>query len=293
MINMRITAFITALATSCLASAGSVLVLDDDFGNEVVSHLESEGHVVTSLSYREWEGNNPAPAAFDLVVLLDGYHHDFELGDEVNSPAYAALESYVTSGGTFLMTEWVAYDMGMGNGGIPKKLALEPLVPFEVDEYVSFDYSGTYKVVENSVLTSGLPASFSLPTDAYGGSCVPLKAGTKTLMTRQFDYYDPPECPGDNAALVTMGVGAGTVIWFNSDLGHYDDQPATANHLKVIANAVSYSLISDVPSVPVPTLPVGGLLALLTIFGGFGAYRLSDRRNRQVHQERAGSPKRL
>lgn len=279
MINTRVLAFFVALVAPCWASAGSVLVLNDEFSDEVVLHLVSEGHVVESLDYFDWEGNNPAPAGFDLVVLVNGYEYGYELGNDESSPAYAALESYVTSGGTFLMTEWVAYDMG--DDGY--KLALEPLVPFKVDEYESYDYSGTYKVVENSVLTRGLPASFSVPADAYGGSCIPLKAGTKTLMTRQFDYDDPSECPGDNPALVTMSVGAGTVIWFNSDLGHADDEPATANHLKVIANAVGYSVRDDMPSLPVPTIPVGGLLALLAIVGGFGAYRLGSRRNRQLH----------
>ena len=70
---MRIFIFILLSLMHIQAIAGSVLILDDDYGDEVSQHLQSAGHTVTSVAYYKWDGTNPAPNDFDLVLLLNGY----------------------------------------------------------------------------------------------------------------------------------------------------------------------------------------------------------------------------
>ena len=102
-------------------------------------------------------------------------------------------------------------------------------------------------------------------------------------MTRDFDFYDPANtgCDqgGGHPGLVVHGVGLGTVVWFNSDLGHengdtgYDAGP---HHLKMIANSVGYDVRADTTlnPPPVPTLPLFGIGILASLLGFFGWRRL-------------------
>jgi hypothetical protein len=48
--------------------AGNVLILDDDYGTEVSDDLISRGHTVTSVPHYDWDGTNPAPTGFDLIL---------------------------------------------------------------------------------------------------------------------------------------------------------------------------------------------------------------------------------
>jgi hypothetical protein len=260
------------------AIAGSVLILDDEYGDEVSQHLQSAGHTVTSVTYVEWDGTNPAPSDFDLVLLLNGYSYGYDFDEDGDSPAYDILIDYVKSGGTFMFTEWTAYDMAYDDPG-PKQ-RLEPLVPFNVESYVDYDYGGTFTTSVASALTRGVPASFDAKYDADGGACIALKAGARVLMTRDFDYYtsEATECDlgGGHPGLVVYGVGQGTVVWFNSDLNHEDDYDAGPNHLKIIARSVGYAVRADTILNPpqVPTLPLLGIGILASLLGFFGWRRL-------------------
>jgi len=99
-------------------------------------------------------------------------------------------------------------------------------------------------------------------------------------MTRDFDYYssEATECDlgGGHPGLVVYGVGQGTVVWFNSDLGHEDGYDAGPNHLKIIANSVGYDVRADTTLNPsqVPTLPLFGIGILASLLGFFGWRRL-------------------
>ena len=253
------------------ASGSSVLILDDAFGCEVADFLESQGHEVTSVYYPDWDGTNPSPSTYDLVLLLNGEVYDYELGDNSSSEAYSTLNSYVESGGTFLLTEWTAYDMANG-----VKLGLEPLVPFVTESYVGYDYSGTYTKIGASPLVQGIPESFDAVVDADGGVCIGLKDGAEPLMARQFDYAEPPPCPDENPGLVLHRIGEGTVIWINSDLGHEDNLPATEPLLQIVANAVGFDLRSAADqATPVPLMPAFLFLLLTGLVGVVGARRMS------------------
>ncbi len=158
------------------AIAGSVLILDDEYGDEVSQHLESTGHTVTSVTYSDWDGTNPAPNDFDLVLLLNGYEYGDEFDKDKDSPAYGILIDYVESGGTFMFTEWTAYDMSRNGPGGYHKQRLGPLVPFNVESYIDYDYGGTFTTSVASALTRGVPASFDVANDeSDGGVCIALR----------------------------------------------------------------------------------------------------------------------
>jgi hypothetical protein len=256
------------------AIAGSVLILDDEYGDEVSQYLQSAGHTVTSVTYFEWDGTNPAPSDFDLVLLLNGDSYGYDFDEDGDSPAYDILIDYVKSGGTFMFTEWTAYDMAYVDPS--HKQRLEPLVPFNIESYVDYDYGGTFTTSVASALTRGVPASFDAKDDADGGACIALKAGARVLMTRDFDYYssEATECDlgGGHPGLVVHGVGQGTVVWFNSDLNHEDDYDAGPNHLKIIASSVGYAVRADTILNPplVPTLPLLGVGILASLLGLLG-----------------------
>jgi len=281
---MRICIFILLSLMHIQAIAGSVLILDDDYGDEVSQHLQSAGHTVTSVAYYKWDGTNPAPNDFDLVLLLNGYEYGADFDEDADSPAYDILIDYVESGGTFMFTEWTAYDMFRRGINLDTKLGLEPLVPFNGESYLDYDYGGTFATSVPSALTRGVPASFNVMNkDSDGGVCIALKAGARMLMTRDFDYYssEATECDlgGGHPGLVVYGVGQGTVVWFNSDLGHEDGEEgydAGPNHLKIIANSVGYDVRADTTlnPPPVPTLPLFGIGILASLLGFFGWRRL-------------------
>ena len=261
------------------AMAGSVLILDDEYGDEVSQHLQAAGHTVTSVTYFEWDGTNPAPDGFDLILLLNGYSYGDDFDEDGDSPAYDKLIDYVRSGGTFMFTEWTAYDMAYTDPGVKQRL--EPLVPFNVESYVDYDYGGTFTVSVASALSRGLPASFDANQDGEdGGVCIALKAGARALMTRDFDYYssEATECDqgGGHPGLVVYGVGQGTVVWFNSDLSHEDDYDTGPNHLKIISASVGYAVRADtiLNPPPVPAIPLLGISILASLLGFFGWRRL-------------------
>lgn len=234
-----VTYCIIALATpSNLATAGNVLLLNDgNASKEVRDYLRSDGHTVATLEYQTWNGTNPTPDSYDLVLLLNGYNYGLELGGDANSPAYAKLESYVRSGGVFMLTEWTAFNMATIRGKATGKMALEPLVPFDIATYDGYGYGGVFTMTASSPLLGGVSSSFA-GTENDGGSCLDLKAETRVLLTRTFVGGD--DCVGSSPALVTLDVGAGMVIWLNSDLGHEYEDVANANQLKIMSNAARY-----------------------------------------------------
>jgi hypothetical protein len=260
---MRIVTFLSVIffMFPIASIAGNVLILDDDYGTEVSDDLISRGHTVTSVPHYDWDGTNPAPTGFDLILHLDGYEYGYDFADA--AAAGTALQDFVSLGGVFATTEWLAYDMADGY-----KLELDPIVPFDYTTYVGYDYSGDYTVTSPShPLTAGLPATWAAAVDADGGVCNTLKAGATVLVTRTFDYSDPAACPADVPALVSMGVGSGTAIWLNSDLGHYDDEDASPELLQIIANMVAFAEGPVAPPEAVPTISAYGLA--LTAMGLF------------------------
>lgn len=277
---MRIVTFLSVIFFMFpMASIGAnVLILDDNYGSEVSDDLINRGHSVTSIPYYDWNGANPAPTGFDLILLLGGDDYGYNFDDP--TAAGTALQNFVSAGGVFAATEWVAYDMDDG-----LKLELDPIVPLDYTTYTSFDYSGEYTVsVPSHPLTAFLPTDWQAG-DNDGGVCNTLKSGATALVTRTFNADQ--SCSGNAPALAVMGVGSGTTIWLNSDLGHDLGEDASPELLQIIANMASFganetpvpaSGASPVPT-PVPTMTTYGL-----VFTAMGLLFVAGRRLRNRRQ---------
>lgn len=243
------------------AQAADILILDDDYGTEVADDLTSAGHTVTSLPYYDWEGDNPNLSAFDVVILLNGYEYGYELGNDENSPAYAALEGFIRSGGTFASTEWVIYDMDDD-----VKLGLDPILPADYTSYVDYNYSGTYTVLQNDhPLAAGLPTTWDAADDADGGGCTDLKPGAITVISRSMDNDPTGDCL-TAYALAYLNIGQGVSIHLNSDLGHEDDVDATPQLLQILRNVATFRGEGASPvAVPMMSAAMLALFAALLV----------------------------
>jgi len=251
--------------------AANVLILDDNYGTEVENDLESAGHTVTSVLYYDWDGSNPSPAGFDAVLLLKGYDYGYELGDDAGSPAYTALIQFIQNGGIFASTEWLIYDMDDAYN-----LALDPYVPFDYTSYTDYNYSGSYTVLQpGHPLAANLPGSWDAPVSADGGSCAALKPGAVVVISRSMDEYIQ-DCM-DAFALAYVVIGNGVSIHLNSDLGHEDDEDASAQLLQIIRNIVTFQPAGVGVGVSVPTLSFWSLILLCGLVGLVGVRRLTRR----------------
>lgn len=247
--------------------AANVLLLDDEYADEVEQSLLDAGHSVTRVNYWDWNGTNPEPAAFDVVFIIQGDGYGRELGGDEDSPGYAALISYVQAGGVLVTTEWLAYSMD----AYPRFLNLDPILPFDYQTYDDYDYAGSYTVLlPEHPLAAGLPMTWNTHTDADGASCVDLKPGATVVIQRAPTYYDG-DCP-DTHAVAYLQFGEGLSIHFNTDLGYEDGETPTDEHLQIIANIVAFAESRGEPeplptAIPVPVLPLWALMLLVGLLG--------------------------
>ena len=94
------------------AFAASVLIIYDTTGGDTATlktALEGEGHTVTysSTSESSYNGSNPSPSSYDVVIHLNGTTYS----SEMPSAGQAALLAYVSGGGGFIHGEWNAYQI--------------------------------------------------------------------------------------------------------------------------------------------------------------------------------------
>lgn len=260
------------LVISASVQAANVLILDDVYGTEVADDLVSAGHSVTSVVYYDWNGSNPSLVGFDAVLYLKGDDYGYDLGDDANSPAYAALIDFIQNGGVFASTEWLIYDMDDGYD-----LALAPITPFNYLSYTDYNYGGSYNVLQpGHPLAENLPNTWqAVAVDADGGSCAELKPGAVTVISRNMDYYLEQECMGA-FALAYINIGNGVSIHLNSDLGHEDGEDATPELLQIIRNIVEYQPQSQSQAFSIPTLSFWSLLLMSGLIG-FTGFRRANR----------------
>ena len=130
------------------ASAANVLVLPDSFGEgtaSLVAALESAGHYVVVADQLEylWDGTNPSPAGFDVIVHLNGATYKFQLpqmGQE-------ALVDFVRSGGGYVGGQWNGYEVYKGLLLYMDDLVLQLWDQEQLDSDNCKDCMMTWKVV--------------------------------------------------------------------------------------------------------------------------------------------------
>ena len=138
------------------ASAGILVIGDGSTENSITPILEAEGYDVTlfpGIFDYNFDGSYDL-SEFSTVVLADGAS-----GWEVGMPTggQLALKAFVGAGGGIVIMEWVAYEFLYG-----RYQAMPELIPLRRNGVGSCD-GQTYVVQEAHPITSGLPASFTVP----------------------------------------------------------------------------------------------------------------------------------
>ena len=234
--------------------AANVLLLGDEGSEtEVQQALEIAGHnVIYGGLYWEWNGSDPNPVNFDLILYLGGVVYD----DTLQESAAMAINTFVENGGVLVLTEWIAYE---GNGKHPIICDLMPV--YSPDG--NYDEDDTWTVQDKGhPLTQNVPDSWYVT--AAGWSNVLAKQGTIVLITGT----------DDNPLLSYKKVNDGTVLHINHDMA-YSGEPIDANVLKLIVNAADYANNGEAANptkiVSIPTMNEWGMIILMTLLGFVGA----------------------
>jgi hypothetical protein len=236
------------------AQAANILLLGDDGSEtEVQQALESAGHNVTYGGlYWEWDGSNPNPDNFGLIIYLNGVEYYNTLQDS----AATAVNNFVARGCGLVLTEWTAYDVYDGD----EHSVIDNLMPVYTPDQ-GYDYEDTWTVQNSShPLTQGVPDSWY---ESEGGwSHVVAKAGTVVLITGT----------DDNPLLSYSNVNGGTVVHINHDMA-YSGEPINANVLQLIVNAAGYASCSS-SEASIPTMNEWGMIFFMTLLGLGSLYYL-------------------
>jgi trehalose utilization protein len=141
------------------SSTPSVLILRDDATEGDFNTILTNGGMkatVAQVRGYEWDGTNPSPRDFDVVILPDAYAY----GD-MPAAGQEALVEFVSAGGGLIMTEWVTYESRSG-----AYTSMHDLLLYEPSQWNYATGTETFTVVQDHPITAGLPASFSVPYHA-------------------------------------------------------------------------------------------------------------------------------
>jgi hypothetical protein len=236
-----------------LIVGGEVLIIGDG-GTEITLEaiLTAAGYTVTIVDDDAiYDGTNPGPELFDLVILLDGPDY----GDDMPANGQTALVNYVQNGGGFMVTEWIAWEISMG-----RYQSMTDIIPLtRSGGYSGFD---TYAVVESHPITEGVSSSFEIET---GGNIGAANSGTVLVQG---------STTGD--AVVIKEFGSGRIVEFSS-AGNYEglDPFSNPDMQLLFINAVRWTSksldwlelnpLSD-------TIPAGDSVQIEVTFDATGLY---------------------
>jgi len=203
----------------------SVLILKDG-GTEVdlASVLTEAGMEVTVSEVFEyqWNGTNPDPTEFDVVILVNGVWPSY--GNDMPSAGQAALVDFVNNGGGLLMTEWMTYESRNGHYS-----TMSDLVLFEPSQWNYQSGTGTLTVVQDHPITEGLPSSFGIPYHA--GNRGGVKAGVEVIITGSTL----------NNTVAVKEYGAGHIVQY-AVAGNYEGRPFIDDNMKkLLINSVQWA----------------------------------------------------
>ncbi|MEQ1833905.1 MAG: hypothetical protein ABL977_12690, partial [Candidatus Eisenbacteria bacterium] len=220
------------LATS--ASSRALVIGDGGTETDVSAILLAAGYDVTVVADDGvWNGSNPSPDGFGLVVLLDGPG----VGNDMPLAGQNALHAYVQAGGGFLAMEWAAFEVASG-----RYANLRPLLPLSWGEYADGTFACT--VVAAHPVTAGVSPNFNVSTTADIGT---LNSGRALVVS------------ATGAPLVVVkDVGAGRVVHFASAGNYFGFRPfASLDMQRLLVNAANFLSGSNWLSVA----PDAGVLA--------------------------------
>jgi PKD repeat protein len=214
-----------ALSTS--TKSGKILILGDGYSEGDVTDgpiigtaqvLREAGFTVDIASVKSdaWDGTNPSPEDYSLIILLVGANTkspasgEVELGD-MPAAGQTALMRYVMNGGGLLFGEWVSLqvrDYGYYTG-------FQDLIMFDWDLWDEYNSADTYNVILDHPITDDLPASFDVSYHWY--SCGVARPGSTVIVQGSTPHtYD---------AVVVKDFNAGKVVEFSwaNNWAEYDE----------------------------------------------------------------------
>lgn len=204
-----------------------IAVLDDDSTQvALIPLLRAAGYDVTSLgNYWLYDGDDFA--AYDLVIVLDGYDYGNTMADSVQQ----GLLDFVAGGGVLLATEWATYADTWS--------LLLPLLPLAYDgDYCDYGAGAcvdTLSVDVAHALTAGLPATFTTPPDYIYSFCVENTAATSSNVTVLLTGVNA------GAALGIADHGQGHIVHWNM-AGVYDGTDIwDANTTRILLNIADFA----------------------------------------------------
>ena len=199
------------------ASSRALVIGDGGTETDVSTILTAAGYVVTVVADDGvWNGSNPSPDGFGLVVLLDGPG----VGNDMPLAGQNALQSYVQAGGGLLAMEWAAFEVSAG-----RYVNLRSLLPLSWGEYAD----GTFacSVVAAHPVTVGVSPNFNVSTTADLGT---LNSGRALVVS------------ASGAPMVAVkDVGAGHVVHFAPAGNYFGFRPFTSLDMqRLLVNAANF-----------------------------------------------------
>lgn len=198
---------------------GTVLVLGDG-GSEVDvgAVLAGAGYAPTYVpSVAGWNGSNPSPQGFSLVVLLDGVSY----GSDMPAGGQAALLDYVAAGGGLVVMEWAAWEISNG-----RFQALAPLVPVTRASGATGVFG--HLVVADHPVTAGVAATF------HASSGVGLGVRNSGTVLVEFANGSP--------AVVAKGYGRGRLVYFAHAGNYFGFRPFLGGDMRrLLQNAAGWT----------------------------------------------------
>lgn len=199
------------------ASSTALVIADGGTETDVGAILSAAGYTVTMVADDGvWNGSNPSPDGFGLVVLLDGPG----VGNDMPLAGQNALNAYVQAGGGLLALEWAAFEAASG-----RYVNLRPLLPISWGEYAD----GTFacRVVTTHPVTSGVTSTFNVTTTADVGT---LNSGRALVVN------------ATGAPMVAVkDVGAGRVVHFATAGNYFGFRPfASLDMQRLLVNAANF-----------------------------------------------------
>lgn len=187
------------------ACAAEVLVIYDSLDNEtghIALVLKRQGHTVVLSDTDEtgYDGTNPSPYNFDVVVHLDGSTAE----DEMPTAGQEELLAFVQDGGGYLHTEWLSFEVHQG-----RMLAMQELILFDF-----LEGAGNRGLVYSEVAAqAGHPILANTPATfwVYGLGYSRVKARVDPLEPITVLMTDDD----GNDAIAVREYGAGRIVGFH------------------------------------------------------------------------------
>src|SRR5579871_318833 len=244
---MRSLAFAALLACAAPAAAQKVLLIaDDDQADTAVlaNALTGAGLTVTqtNIPSYQYNGANPAPAGYDVIVLLAGGPGMNSSSIDMPQGGQTAIANFVGAGGGLVNTEWSALQVSAG-----RWQTLKPLVLFQrtTGTIGNLDYNVTQPFATHP-LWAGLPASFTFASATNVGVVIPgpgvVRVATSALA-------------GDAVAL-RDAVGVGRIVQLSTAGNYSPGTWSSVNLQKLVINACKWVSASRVNTAP--TVSAGG-----------------------------------